>query len=168
MLPAPAVPGGCGRRERQGRHRLTWPARARPNRWSSRTAPCRPLTLLWFTGDVAVPFILAPSQACLPAALTIGGWGRWSRSMVGQLSLTAVPGESQPRAAAVACWRIIERLRLHLGDLIAHPVPTHCCGQGCHPPAQAAQCPIQPGLELPGMRHHSSLGSCASASPPSQ
>mgnify|MGYP001855329352 CR=1 FL=1 len=33
-------------------------------------------------------------------------------------------------------------------DLIkAHPVPTPCCGQGCHPSAQAAQGPIQPGLE---------------------
>ena len=38
-------------------------------------------------------------------------------------------------------------------DLKAHPVPTHCCGQGCHPAAQAAQGPIQPGLEPPGMGH---------------
>jgi len=32
-------------------------------------------------------------------------------------------------------------------DLKAHPVSTPCHGQGCHPPAQAAQGPIQPGLE---------------------
>jgi len=27
------------------------------------------------------------------------------------------------------------------------PSPNHCHGQGCPPPAQAAQGPIQPGLE---------------------
>jgi len=32
-------------------------------------------------------------------------------------------------------------------DLRAHPLPNPCHGQGCHPPDQAAQCPIQPGLE---------------------
>jgi len=37
--------------------------------------------------------------------------------------------------------------------------------QGCHP---AAQGPIQPGLEPPRMGHHSSLGSCASISLPSE
>ena len=32
-------------------------------------------------------------------------------------------------------------------DLKGHPVPTPCHGQGCYPPDQAAQGPIQPGLE---------------------
>jgi len=32
-------------------------------------------------------------------------------------------------------------------DLKAHAVPTACRGQGCHPPAQAAQGSIQPGLD---------------------
>ena len=32
------------------------------------------------------------------------------------------------------------------------PIPTLCCGQGYHPPVWAAQGPIQPGLEPPGMR----------------
>ena len=32
-------------------------------------------------------------------------------------------------------------------DFKAHPVPTPCSGQCCPPPAQAAQGPIQPGLE---------------------
>ena len=39
-------------------------------------------------------------------------------------------------------------------DLKAHPTPCH--GQGCHPAAQAAQGPIQPGLEhLQGWGTHS-------------
>lgn len=33
------------------------------------------------------------------------------------------------------------------GDLKAHPVPNPRCGWGCHPPAQAAQGPTQPGLK---------------------
>jgi len=38
----------------------------------------------------------------------------------------------------------------------AHPVRTPCCGQGYCPPAQAAQGPIQPGLEhLQGWGVHS-------------
>ena len=46
-----------------------------------------------------------------------------------------------------------------------HPNP--CRGQGCPPSAQAAQGPIQLGLEhLQGWGTHSSLGSCATASPP--
>jgi len=32
-------------------------------------------------------------------------------------------------------------------DVNAHAVPTPCPGQGCHPAAQAAQGPIQPGPE---------------------
>ena len=32
-------------------------------------------------------------------------------------------------------------------NLKAHPVPTPCCRQGCHPPAQVAQGPTQPTLE---------------------
>ena len=32
-------------------------------------------------------------------------------------------------------------------DLKDHPVPCPYHGQGCHPPDQAAQSPIQPGLE---------------------
>jgi len=32
-------------------------------------------------------------------------------------------------------------------DLKDLPVPTLCCGQGCLPPAQAAQGSIQPALE---------------------
>ena len=52
-------------------------------------------------------------------------------------------------------------------DLKALPVPLPCRGQGCPPSAQAAQGPIQPGLEhLQGWGTHSSLGSCATASPP--
>jgi len=44
-------------------------------------------------------------------------------------------------------------------DLKAHPVPTLCCGQGCHPAAQAARSPIQLGLEhLQGWGTHSSSG----------
>jgi len=43
-------------------------------------------------------------------------------------------------------------------DLKDHPVPTPCRGQGCHP-AEAAQGPMQPGLEPPGMGHPSSVGS---------
>ena len=31
------------------------------------------------------------------------------------------------------------------------PSPTPCRRQGCHPPAQAAQGPIQPGLDPPGI-----------------
>ena len=50
--------------------------------------------------------------------------------------------------------------------------PTHLnpsCGQGCPPPAQAAQGPIHPGLEhLQRWGTTASLGSCASASLPSQ
>ena len=46
--------------------------------------------------------------------------------------------------------------------------PNPCRGQGCPPPAQAAQGPIQPGLErLQGWGTTASLGSCASASLPS-
>ena len=49
------------------------------------------------------------------------------------------------------------------------PSPTPCCGQGCPPPAQAAQGLIQPGLErLQGWGTTASMGSCASASPPSE
>jgi len=33
------------------------------------------------------------------------------------------------------------------GDFKDHLVPNLCRGQGYHPPAQAAQGPIQPGLE---------------------
>jgi len=41
----------------------------------------------------------------------------------------------------------------------AHPVPTPCRVQGRHPAAQAAQRPIQPGLEcLQGWGIHSLLG----------
>jgi len=32
-------------------------------------------------------------------------------------------------------------------DLKAQPAPTPCHGQGFHPPGQAAQAPMQPGLE---------------------
>ena len=43
-----------------------------------------------------------------------------------------------------------------LEGLIAHPIPTLCQGQGCPPPAQVAQGPIQPGLEcLQGWGTHS-------------
>jgi len=39
-------------------------------------------------------------------------------------------------------------------DLRTHPVPSPCCGQDFHPPAQDAQAHIQFGLEhLPGIRH---------------
>ena len=49
------------------------------------------------------------------------------------------------------------------------PSPIRCHGQGCPPPAQAAHGPIQPGLKhLQGWGTTASLGSCASASPPSQ
>ena len=53
------------------------------------------------------------------------------------------------------------------------PQSPRCCnpcrGQGCPPPAQAARGPIQPGLERPqGWGTTASLGSCASASPPSE
>ena len=52
-------------------------------------------------------------------------------------------------------------------DLKDHPVPAPCHGQGCPPPAQAAQGPIQPGFEcLQGWGTTASLGSCASSSPP--
>jgi len=45
-----------------------------------------------------------------------------------------------------------------------HPNP--CRGQGCPPPAQAAQGPIQPGLEfLQGWGTTTALGSRPSASP---
>jgi len=51
--------------------------------------------------------------------------------------------------------------------LKAHLVPTLCWGQGCHPPAEAVQGSIQPGLvHLQRWGTCSSLGSCASASPP--
>ena len=44
-------------------------------------------------------------------------------------------------------------------DLKDHSVPTLCHGQGCPPPAQAAQGPIQPGLErLQGWGTTASLG----------
>jgi len=44
-------------------------------------------------------------------------------------------------------------------NLKAHAVPTHCHGQGCYPPAQAAQGPIQAGLEqLQGWGTHSFSG----------
>ena len=39
------------------------------------------------------------------------------------------------------------RMALVGGDLKDHPVPTPSHGQGCQPPGQAAQDPIQPGLE---------------------
>ena len=32
-------------------------------------------------------------------------------------------------------------------DLKYHLIAAPCCGQGCYPPDQAAQGPIQPGLE---------------------
>jgi len=38
-------------------------------------------------------------------------------------------------------------------DLKAHPVPTPCHGQGCHPPAQAARAPSNLALKPPGMGH---------------
>jgi len=51
-------------------------------------------------------------------------------------------------------------------DLKAHPVPSPSHGQGCHPPVQAAQGPIQPDLGcLPGWGTTASLGSCASLHP---
>jgi len=54
-------------------------------------------------------------------------------------------------------------------DLNTHPIPIPGHGQGCSPPAQAAQSPIQPGLEhLQRWGTTASLGSCASASPPSR
>ena len=54
-------------------------------------------------------------------------------------------------------------------DLKAHPVALLCRGQGCPPPAQAAQSPIPPDFEhLQGWGTHSSLSSCASASSPSE
>jgi len=54
-------------------------------------------------------------------------------------------------------------------DLKAHAVPTPCHGQGCRPPAQAAQGPIQPGLEnLRDEAPTASLCSCATASPLSE
>jgi len=34
-------------------------------------------------------------------------------------------------------------------DMKDHLVPTSCCRQGCYPAAQAAQGPIQPGLQQP-------------------
>jgi len=43
-------------------------------------------------------------------------------------------------------------------DLRDHSVPTLCHSQGCHPAAQAAQGPIQPGLELQGRSIHSFSG----------
>ena len=44
-------------------------------------------------------------------------------------------------------------------DLKAHPVPTPCHGQCCHPPAQAARGPIQPSLKhLQGWGIHSYSG----------
>jgi len=57
----------------------------------------------------------------------------------------------------------------HGRALKAHPAPTLCRAQGCPPPAEAAQGPIQPGLEyLQGWGTTASLGSCARASLPSQ
>jgi len=54
-------------------------------------------------------------------------------------------------------------------DLKDHRAPTHSCGQDCPPTAQAAQGPIQPGLEcLQGWGTTASLGSCARASPPGE
>jgi len=32
-------------------------------------------------------------------------------------------------------------------DLKDHPIPTPCHWQGCHPPGEAAQGPIQPGCD---------------------
>ena len=62
--------------------------------------------------------------------------------------------------------KIIEWLSL---EVTSQPMlPNPCHEQGCPPPAQAAQGPIQPGLErLQGWGTTASLGSCASASLPS-
>jgi len=44
-------------------------------------------------------------------------------------------------------------------DLRTHTVPSPCCGQDFHPPAQDAQAPIQLGLEhLQGSDIHSLSG----------
>jgi len=43
-------------------------------------------------------------------------------------------------------------------DLKSHPATTLCHGQGCLPPAEAAEGPIQLGLEHSGMGHHSFSG----------
>jgi len=47
-------------------------------------------------------------------------------------------------------------------DLKDHLIPTSCHGQGCQPPDQVAQGPIQPGLErLMGWGIHNLSGQCA-------
>jgi len=62
-----------------------------------------------------------------------------------------------------------QRMAWVVRDLKTHPVPPPCHGQGCPPPAQAAQHPIQPGLErLQEWGTTASLGSCASTSLPSE
>jgi len=54
-------------------------------------------------------------------------------------------------------------------NLKAHPVPTPLLWAGCPTPAQAAQGPIQLGLaHLQGWSMHSSLGSSARASVPTE
>jgi len=64
--------------------------------------------------------------------------------------------------------RIIEWLGLE-GTLNITQFRPLCHGQGCHPPAQAAQGPIQPGLEhLRGWGTAAPLSGSASASPPSE
>jgi len=54
-------------------------------------------------------------------------------------------------------------------DIKAQTVPTHLYGQGYPSPAHAAQGPIQPAPEPPGLRHTQLLwAACAGASQPSE
>ena len=65
------------------------------------------------------------------------------------------------RITAFLLWnhRMNHRMAWVAKDHNAHPVPTPCYVQSCHPPAQAAQSHIQPGLEcLQGWGIHSLLG----------
>ena len=78
---------------------------------------------------------------------------------------TILGGRFHPRITQNAIPGFLKPI-LKVTSQPTHPNP--CRGQGCPPPAQAAQGPIQPGLErLQGWGTTASLGSCASASPPS-
>ena len=85
-----------------------------------------------------------------------GGSGLLSLSCIGAAhgSLICCTGRSRYRRI----WSY--RRTVWVGrDLKAHPAPTPCRGQGCHPAAQAAQGPVHPGPEhVQGWGSHSFSG----------
>ena len=85
-----------------------------------------------------------PEHGCSAVQCNAVQWSSWNQEMLDPLCLTS---RSKPFHLSVLSTVLVSKITEWLGlERISKPIQFTCHGQ-CHPAAQAAQGPIQPGLE---------------------